>query len=174
MSKMVVHATYCHFIFFMSIETPKMFLLLKRYAVCDAKKMAICVRKAKIGQYAVRKGGGWCHPQSYQALAEIIRVQSYLRCVYKCKATATPNVDAIAFVGRSKNLSARCGVATKHALNIKFACYSLYTTSSQRPYSVHTTFLQRLYSVQLLQCLRRAHCAHTVLHVMHTAFSRRS
>jgi len=35
------------------METPKMVVfVVKRYAV----------RKAKIGRYAVRKGGGGCHP----------------------------------------------------------------------------------------------------------------
>jgi len=33
----------------------------------------------------------------------------------KSKAPVTPNGDATAFVQRSKNLSARCGVAAKHA-----------------------------------------------------------
>jgi len=46
---------------------------------------------------------------------------------------------------RSKNLLARCGVAAKYVKNIKFASYSVYTSSSQCPYSVHTTF--SLYSV---------------------------
>jgi len=44
-----VRATYCHFIFFVEMETRKMFVfVVKRYAV----------REAKIGQYAVRNGGG--------------------------------------------------------------------------------------------------------------------
>ena len=66
--------------------------------------------------------------------------------------------------------------------NIKFVCYSVYTTSSQRPYSVHTTFPQRLYSVHDVftarkQLLQRVHSAHTVRtqrsHGAHTASSRR-
>jgi len=35
--------------------------------------------------------------------------------VLSCKAPVTPNGDATAFVQRSENLSARCGVAAKHA-----------------------------------------------------------
>jgi len=40
--------------------------------------------------------------------------------------------------------------------NIKFASYSMYTTSSQRHNSVHTTFPQHLYSV-FTECTKRAH-----------------
>jgi len=58
---------------------------------------------------------------------------------------------------------------------ITFACNSVYTTSSQRPYSVHTTFPQRLYNVHDVftarkQLLQRVHGAHTA----RTAFSRRT
>ena len=35
--------------------------------------------------------------------------------VLSCKAPVTPNGDATVFVQRSENLSARCGVAAKHA-----------------------------------------------------------
>jgi len=38
-----------------------------------------------------------------------------LYIVSSCKAPVTPNGDVTAFVQRSKNLSARCGVDTKHA-----------------------------------------------------------
>jgi len=41
------------------METLKMVVfVVKRYAVCEAKKWRYAVRKAKIGRYAVRKGGG--------------------------------------------------------------------------------------------------------------------
>ena len=36
--------------------------VVKRYAVCEAKKWRYAVRNAKIERYAVRKGGGGCHP----------------------------------------------------------------------------------------------------------------
>jgi len=36
--------------------------VVKRYAVCESKKWRYAVRNAKIEQYAVRKGGGGCHP----------------------------------------------------------------------------------------------------------------
>ena len=36
-------------------------IVVKRYAVREAKKWRFAVREAKIGRYAVRKGG--CHPQ---------------------------------------------------------------------------------------------------------------
>ena len=67
--------------------------------------------------------------------------------------------------------------------NIKFASYSVCTTSSQRPNSVHTTFRHRLYSVhdvftarkQLLQRVNGAHTARSRrAHGAHTAFSRRA
>ena len=43
------------------METPKMvgvFVVVKRYAVREAKKWRYEVRKAKIARYAVRKGEG--------------------------------------------------------------------------------------------------------------------
>jgi len=50
--------------------------------------------------------------------------------------------------------------------HFKFASYSVYTTSSQRPHSVHTMFPQRLYSVHdastaRKQLLQRVHGAST-------------
>jgi len=46
------------------METPKMgFVVVKRYAVREAKKWRYAVRNAKIERYAVRKGGGGFHPQ---------------------------------------------------------------------------------------------------------------
>ena len=41
------------------METPKNgCFVVKRYAVCEAKKWRYEVREAKIGRYAVRNGGG--------------------------------------------------------------------------------------------------------------------
>jgi len=65
------------------------------------------------------------------------------------KALVTPNGVATAFVQRSKTMPARCGIAAK------FASYSVYTTSSKRPYSVHDLFTARK------QLLQRVHGAHT-------------
>ena len=42
-----------------------LFIVDKRYAVCEAKKWRYAVHKAKIGRYAVRKGGG-CHPHTFK------------------------------------------------------------------------------------------------------------
>jgi len=39
-----------------------MVVFVKRYAVRETEKWWYAVRKAKIGRYAVRKGGA-CHPQ---------------------------------------------------------------------------------------------------------------
>jgi len=48
------------------METPKMVVfVVKRYAVCEAKKWRYAVRNAKIERYAVSKGGGGCHPRVY-------------------------------------------------------------------------------------------------------------
>ena len=42
----------------------------------------------------------------------------------------------------------QCDVGSREIrLKIKFASYSVYTSSAERPYSVHTTFLHRLCSV---------------------------
>jgi len=40
------------------------FVVIKRYAVREAKKWRYAVRNAKIERYAVRKGGGGCHPHT--------------------------------------------------------------------------------------------------------------
>ena len=51
------------------METPKMVVfVVKWYAVRKAKKWRYMypVGKAKIGWYAVRKGGGGCHPPILQ------------------------------------------------------------------------------------------------------------
>ena len=58
-----------------------------------------------------------------------------------CKAPDTPNGYGTTFVYKFKNVLARCEVAAKHALYIKFK------RCTQRPYSVHITFPQRRYSV---------------------------
>ena len=87
-------------------------------------------------------------------------------------APVTQNGDGTAFVQRSKNLSVRCAVADKYAQNIKFASYSVYTTSSQRPYRVHTTLPQRpwrFYGAQAVAAVCSRH-----VHGSLTAFSRRS
>jgi len=65
-------------------------------------------------------------------------------------------------------MSARCGVTTKYAYNIKFAIYSVHTPSLQR--TILLASLQRAHTV-LLASLQRAHTvltaslqrAHTVL-----------
>jgi len=36
--------------------------VVKRYAARETEKWRYAVLKAKIGRYAVRKGGGGCHP----------------------------------------------------------------------------------------------------------------
>jgi len=48
--------------------------VVKRNAVCEAEKWRYAVRKAKLGWYAVRKGGGGCHPHVYRALLFLKRL----------------------------------------------------------------------------------------------------
>jgi len=38
------------------------FVVVKRYAVREAKKWRYEVRKAKVGRHALTQGGGGCHP----------------------------------------------------------------------------------------------------------------
>jgi len=52
--------------------------------------------------------------------------------------------------------------------NIKFASYSVYTTSSQHPYRGHTTFPQRLYGINDAFTAQTSCCS---AHGTHTAFS---
>ena len=54
------------------METPQMvvFLLLKGTQYARPKKWRYAVRNAKIEQYAVRKGGGGCHPHTFQYISE--------------------------------------------------------------------------------------------------------
>jgi len=56
-----VHATYCHFIFFMSTDeiAKNDCFVVKRYAVREAKTWRYAVHKAEIGRHAVRK---WVSP----------------------------------------------------------------------------------------------------------------
>jgi len=51
-----VHATNCHYIFFMSMKLPKMLVfVVKRYEVREDKTWQYAVQKAEIGRHAVRK-----------------------------------------------------------------------------------------------------------------------
>jgi len=47
-------------------------IVVKRYSVREAEKWPHAVRKAKIRQYAVRKGGGGCHPLCCEAFLKNI------------------------------------------------------------------------------------------------------
>ena len=97
----------------------------------------------------------------------------------KCKAPVTPNGDATEFVQRSKTMST-VGSPRNTPKTIKFVSYSVYTTSSQRPYIAHTTFPQRFYSVRdastaCKQLLQRVYGAHTARpqrsHGAHSVFT---
>jgi len=51
-----VHATYCHFIFFMKWNSQNGCFVFKRYAVREAKTWRYAVRKAEIGRHTLRRG----------------------------------------------------------------------------------------------------------------------
>jgi len=50
-------------------KRPKwLFFVVKRYAVREAKTWWYAVHNAKIERYAVRKGGGGCHPYNHNPI----------------------------------------------------------------------------------------------------------
>ena len=79
----------------------------------------------------------------------IIKLEDDVNCynvwLLMFKARVTPNGDATAFVHRSKNLTARCGVAAKTRLKYQICqlkrVHNVLTASLQRPHDICSVFI---------------------------------
>ena len=125
---------------------------------------------------------GWCNSKTFTNRAQIGLVLFFLKNWYRpvakildtmspaCLCNVKPLSHQTTLPQRLYSVLKPCqhavGSPRKTPKNIKFVSYSVYTTSSQRPYSVHPKFPSRLYSVHDVftarkQLLQRVHSTHT-------------